>query len=98
MRTERGPWQYELGRLCGFALALYALGCVVSHCVGCKELPPAVNPENADAVKQYEALLDGCKEAGKDAGSYAVYAACADDVDARLCRSTGVLCKDGGTR
>ena len=77
-------------------LGLFAFGCLMHLCAGCKDVPPAVNPENAAAVAQYEGLLDACKEAGKDAGSYAVYAACADDVDARLCRSTGVLCKDGG--
>lgn len=55
-------------------------------------LPPVVNVENAAALAQYERLLDDCKSRGKDAGSYAVYAACADEVDAHLCKEQHLRC------
>lgn len=60
--------------------------------------PPAQNVENVAAVAQYEALLSECRKVGKDAGSYAVYAACADAVDRKLCSENGLRCTDGGAR
>jgi hypothetical protein len=75
----------------GFALALFALGCA-GHCA----CTPAMknNVENAAALTQYERLLDDCRAKGKDAGSYAVYSACADQVDAHLCKDHGLRCGD----
>lgn len=74
-----------------FAAMLFAL----HLCTGCK--PEHREPvENAAAVAQYTALLDDCKAKGKDAGSYAVYEACADALDRHLCVESGVRCADGG--
>jgi hypothetical protein len=70
---------------------LFALGCIVSRCTACT---PAMqhNIENAAALAQYEQLLDQCRAKGKDAGSYAVYSTCADEVDAHLCKEQGLRC------
>ena len=76
--------------------ALFALGCIVGHCVACAATPHVVeNVENAAAVAQYEALLDECRKAGKAAGSYEVYERCADSVDLHLCAERGLRCKEG---
>lgn len=77
-------------------LALFALGCIVGHCTGCKPAEVPKNVENGAAVVQYERLLDGCRVQGRAAKSYDVYERCADEVDRRLCLSTGVRCLGGG--
>lgn len=80
------------------ALALFALGCLIGHGTGCSPTPKQVaqSVENAAAVAQYEALLAPCRERGKAARDYAVYEACADEVDSHLCEQHGVMCQDGG--
>lgn len=52
--------------------------------------------ENAAAVAQYKLLLADCKKKGKEAGSYAVYEACADEIDHELCRVRALRCTDAG--
>lgn len=80
-------------------LALFAALCVLGYCQGCGPREQAATVqgiENAAAVAQYTKLLDDCKAKGKDAGSYAVYDACADEVDRMICRASGAQCVDGG--
>lgn len=50
--------------------------------------------ENAAAVAQYKLALTKCREKGKAAGSYAVYEACADAVDADLCHNSALRCEE----
>jgi Flp pilus assembly protein TadD len=52
--------------------------------------------ENGEAVLQYKRLMAACRAQGRDAGSYAVYAECADAIDADLCRRKSLRCTDGG--
>lgn len=52
--------------------------------------------ENAEAVAQYKLLLSDCRAKGRDAGSYEVYAACADAVDHDLCARKSLRCSDAG--
>jgi hypothetical protein len=77
--------------------SLFALGWVVG--LGCVH-PPAVqvveSVENAAAVAQYKLLLDACRAKGRDAGALAVYEACADEVDAEMCRTKAQRC--GGAK
>lgn len=75
---------------------ILAVGAIVSSLfMGCSSTP-AKNVENSAAVAQYELLLAKCRAKGKAAKDYAVYETCADEVDAELCRTNGLLCKDGG--
>jgi len=62
-------------------LALYALLFVVGRCTGCAlfERAPA-----AVTVAEYTHALGECRDEGKDAGSYAVYEACAREADLRF--------------
>ena len=98
-------------RTLGFALFLFAVGCLVGHVCGCH---PAVveSVENAAAVAQYKLLLVDCREKGKatklacvaDGGTQdhciaeglAVRDTCADATDAMLCRESALRCTDGG--
>lgn len=78
---------------------LVAAGALIAALVACgcdKSLPPAANVENAAAVAQYELLLADCRAKGKASKSYDVYEDCKDDVNAELCRTAGLRCKDGG--
>lgn len=76
-------------------LVLAVLWGILAHCTACT--PRVVqNIENAEAVAQYEALLDDCRKQGKAAKDFQVYADCADAVDRRLCAESGVRCVDGG--
>jgi hypothetical protein len=79
-----------------FSLAVMAVAlCLtLTYCTGC--VPEAVSVENAAAVAQYKLLLVDCRKQGKEAGSYAVYERCADEVDRTLCRESSLRCKDGG--
>lgn len=77
--------------------ALAIAGVLVgSACEGCKQAPPAETitqtVENAAAVAQYGLMLDACRAKGKDAGSYAVYEACADAIDSEICHHQQVRC------
>lgn len=80
-------------KLTAFIAGLFAMSWATG--LGCS---PAVvqNAENAAAVAQYTALLEHCRARGKVAGSYAVYAACADAVDRDLCVTYRLRCSDGG--
>ena len=82
-------------RTLGFAVFLFAVGCLVGHVCGCH---PAVveSVENAAAVAQYKALMADCRKKGKAAKDYEVYDACADEVDRMLCRESALRCPDGG--
>jgi len=71
---------------------------VLAACSGCKDPLAPANVENAAAVAQYEALLQVCRDHGKEAKSYEVYEACAQDVDHTLCVQTGARCVDGGAK
>lgn len=82
--------------LFSLALMAVALCLALTYCTGC--IPPAVveNAENVAAVAQYKLLLVDCKKQGKEAGSYAVYERCAEEVDRKLCRESALRCGDGG--
>ena len=76
---------------------LFTLGWAVG--LGCIQPAPVTvveSVENAAAVAQYKLLLQACRAKGKDAGSYAVYETCADEVDAELCRTRALRC--GGAK
>lgn len=64
-------------------LAVYA---TLAHCVGCEPHHQGM----ALDVAGHSLALTQCRAEGKDAGSYAVYERCADDVDRRF--------MDGGAR
>lgn len=81
-------------KLLVFVVCLFAMG--VATGLGCAKPPPTTAFENAAAVAQYKALLVACREKGKAAKSYAVYEACADQVDADLCRTSSLRC--GGAK
>lgn len=52
--------------------------------------------ENGAAVAQYKLLLADCRKKGREAGSFAVYEVCANDIDADLCRRKSLRCTDAG--
>ncbi len=84
-------------KVIAFAVVMYFAGCAVG--LGCVPREPTTiiqSIENAAAVAQYKGLLDDCRARGKAAKSYAVYEACADAVDAELCRARGSQC--GGVK
>ncbi len=64
---------------------------------GCRPPEPVIvsSIENAAAVAQYKALTDDCVKKGKAAKDFAVYEACADAVDAELCRTKSMRCPGG---
>lgn len=83
------------------AIVLAFVGCMAAlhFCAGCTPPEQQViteNVENAAAVAQYKALLAECRERGRAARSMAVYDACADQLDAELCRTSALRCTDGG--
>lgn len=87
-----------------FSLGLAFIATMVFWtCSGCLPQPVAANLENAAAVAQYKVLLQPCRERARmarEAGAdpldaYAIYEACADQVDAELCRTSSVRCEGG---
>ena len=89
----------ELSDTVALVLWLLVVGFVVGHCAGCQtsEGRAATDAvESAAAVARYRGLLDECRARGRDAGSYAVYDACADAVDRLFCRESALRCTDGG--
>lgn len=92
----------SLGETFALALFLLLLGGIVAHCtVGCtpaEQTTVVETVESQAAVAQYKLLLADCRAKGKAARDYAVYAACADALDAELCRTRGAQCADGGAK
>lgn len=88
----------DIREVVAVGLAFLGLICALHYCTFCTPPEQQViteSVENATAVAQYKALLADCRARGKDAGSYAVYSACADALDAELCRGSALRC-DGG--
>jgi hypothetical protein len=65
---------------------------LLSFLVACAS--PQERAEQAIVLGLYERELDACREQGKVSGSFAVYKACADATDRKLCSSRGVRCID----
>ncbi len=67
--------------------------------VGCAKPPPpeaitvVEQAKTAADVVEYRKLLKPCHARAIDAGSYAVYTACADAVDREVCAKNGDRCK-----
>ncbi len=72
--------------------------CLASACGAQESRIVSTAVENAAAVAQYKSLLAECRQRGKEARSYEVYAACADAVDEELCRRHSVRCEDAGSQ
>jgi hypothetical protein len=71
----------------GFALALFAFGCLLGHLCGCSspQAEPAIvekRAANAVDLVQYNVDLAECRAVGRDAG-YGAYEACAKRADKR---------------
>lgn len=66
-------------------LALIVPLAIVAHCTACAKRGSlddnARRAVNAMTVEQFKTALDECIAEGKDAGSYAVYEACANEAD-----------------
>ena len=77
----------KLGKFVAIALALFAALYVFAMLHGCSPSPPVAA---AYDVAGHSAALMACRERGKDAGSYAIYHACADAVDDRFWKDGGL--------
>ena len=80
--SRRGAAVRQFFATVGFLIAVLYL---VAHCAGCGLLGSgednARRLAGAATVEQYRRALQECVAEGKDAGSMAVYAACADEAD-----------------
>lgn len=73
---------FALRQFCAAGLALFALLFIIGKCTGCGGTKSQLERAgNALTVEQYRRALDDCILEGKDAGSFAVYEACAKEAD-----------------
>jgi len=74
--------------------------CILAALAGCaspqEQQVITETVENGAAVAQYKLLLADCRKKGREADSYAVYEACANGIDADLCRRKSLRCNDAG--